>query len=576
MKPSDAWPQPHHSALLDRFASRVAAAIASLLGNTDFTLTDAQFDRLSAIRELIQDILGAAPLRNADHVAKKFLPSIDEEGNVRLPFPDAVRRLSVLCNSESRLALDFSACLRADPLPTLHLALATASELLPGSAHAHQKREAMLDWLSKRFDEIDNVRDIEMVPLVALYMFCTYAEIEHRHAIKRSINRLVRNTFSEVGFPDLVRRGESPQIRRVRPLMLVVLEAFRDGHSILRTHSLNLAAARAHFDIVAFCDFSAIGKLGREVFTQVLEFPANASFTQQLAMIRDYAQETSPEVLYMPSVGMSLLTICISNLRLAPLQIAGLGHPATTHSECIDYVSVEDDYVGDPACFSEALLRLPKDGQPYRPSAAFEPFEPAERTASERVNIAIPSSLMKLSPSLLAAFRKIVERSEVTLQFHFLTNGGNLLTLMHLRKVLEQALPGTTIQVVPLRPYMDYIRYLDSMDMFLSPFPFGNTNGIVDAFTVGLPGVCKTGREVFERIDGAMFMRAYMPGWMVADTADEYVEAAVRLANNRDERESIRKYMLDKNVVQRFFEGRPEVFGEMVLELVEQQRLKTA
>ncbi len=98
----------------------------------------------------------------------------------------------------------------------------------------------------------------------------------------------------------------------------------------------------------------------------------------------------------------------------------------------------------------------------------------------------------------------------------------------------------------------------------------------MDAFTVGLPGICKTGHEVFERIDGAMFMRAYMPGWMVAETAEEYVEAAVRLANNHEERESLRRYVLEKNVVQRFFEGRPEVFGEMVLDLVEQQRLKTA
>jgi hypothetical protein len=30
--------------------------------------------------------------------------------------------------------------------------------------------------------------------------------------------------------------------------------------------------------------------------------------------------------------------------------------------------------------------------------------------------------------------------------------------------------------------------------------------------------------------------------------------------------------MLEKNVVQRFFEGRPEVFGEMVLDLVNKQK----
>ncbi len=120
------------------------------------------------------------------------------------------------------------------------------------------------------------------------------------------------------------------------------------------------------------------------------------------------------------------------------------------------------------------------------------------------------------------------------------------------------------------------MQYLNDIDMFLGPFPFGNTNSIV--VTVGLPGVCKTGREVFERIDSAMFMRAYLPGWLVADTVEEYVEAAVRLANNHEERESLRRYMLEKNVVQRFFEGRPEVFGEMVLDLVNQQKaaLKTA
>jgi hypothetical protein len=81
---------------------------------------------------------------------------------------------------------------------------------------------------------------------------------------------------------------------------------------------------------------------------------------------------------------------------------------------------------------------------------------------------------------------------------------------------------------------------------------------------------------VFERIDGAMFMRAYMPGWLVADTVEECIEAAVRLANNHEERESLRRYMLEKNVVQRFFEGRPEVFGEMVLDLVKQERVRTA
>lgn len=48
----------------------------------------------------------------------------------------------------------------------------------------------------------------------------------------------------------------------------------------------------------------------------------------------------------MPSIGMDLTTIFASNTRLAPVQVIALGHPATTHSDFIEYVIVEDDYVG--------------------------------------------------------------------------------------------------------------------------------------------------------------------------------------------------------------------------------------
>ncbi|WP_213226431.1 hypothetical protein [Caballeronia sp. NK8] len=577
MAPSGAWPRPSREASLERFAARMAAAITALIGNTEFTFTEAQVTRLSGCRSLIQHLLGAAPLKNADYVARRFLPAVAEDGTVQLPFPDAIKRLSILCNSESQLPLDYPACMRADPIPTLNLAIATAGEMLPGSADAHRNREALLGWLDRTLDEQSDLRDIEIKGLLALYMHCTYAEIEHRHEIKRSINKLVRRTLANAGLSDLIPDlATSRRAGRARPLMLVVLEAFVDGHSIMRTHSRTLSAARAHFDIVAMCSADTIGDLGRKVFTRVINLPDHEGFVPVLKTIRDFAETESPDVLYMPSVGMSLLSISVSNMRLAPLQIAGLGHPATTHSECIDYVSVEDDYVGDPACFSEALLRLPKDGQPYRPSTFMEAVPPRRKKAAGRVDIGIAASLMKLSPSFLDACRQVSARSKVPVHFHFLTSGGDTVTLLHLSKVAGQAMVTKNGTVLPHQSYMDYVNYLNNMDMFLSPFPFGNTNGIVDAFTVGLPGICKTGREVFERIDGAMFMRAYMPGWMVAETAEEYIEAAVRLANNHDERESLRRYMLEKNVVQRFFEGRPEVFGEMVLDLVNEQRLRTA
>lgn len=53
----------------------------------------------------------------------------------------------------------------------------------------------------------------------------------------------------------------------------------------------------------------------------------------------------------------------VSNTRLAPIQAVALGHPATTHSEFIDYVIVEDDYVGSEDCLAKPFYAYPK--MPY-------------------------------------------------------------------------------------------------------------------------------------------------------------------------------------------------------------------
>ncbi|MFX7090799.1 hypothetical protein ABTH94_22160, partial [Acinetobacter baumannii] len=67
-----------------------------------------------------------------------------------------------------------------------------------------------------------------------------------------------------------------------------------------------------------------------------------------------------------------------------------------------------------------------------------------------------------------------------------------------LQRLILRYVPSA--QVYPHQPYQQYLSLFNQCDMFLSPLPFGNTNGIIDAFTVGLPGVCKTGPEVFEHI----------------------------------------------------------------------------
>lgn len=45
---------------------------------------------------------------------------------------------------------------------------------------------------------------------------------------------------------------------------------------------------------------------------------------------------TRPDMVYYPSIGMDPNIIALVNLRLAPIQIISLGHPATSNTDTID------------------------------------------------------------------------------------------------------------------------------------------------------------------------------------------------------------------------------------------------
>jgi hypothetical protein len=389
---------------------------------------------------------------------------------------------------------------------------------------------------------------------------------------------LVRRKLEQLGLTDLTTPKPAPAKgrgqRRKKPLMVVVMEWFSGAHSIYRTHSRTIEAAREHFEVVGFGFGYAVDDVGRAVFDRFIELEQPEYIGECLKTIRDFAEAEQPDVLYMPSVGMFVLTVFMSNLRIAPLQIAALGHPATTHSDKIDYISVEEDYVGDPACFSERLLKLPKDGQPYRASRALPDIAPRVPGRHETIQIIVTASPMKLNPAFLDACGQIQERAGLPVQFHFMTGNSNGLPLEHMRRVISLAVPGAVAH--GFHQYTGYLARVDASDLFLSPFPFGNTNGIVDAFTLGLPGVCKTGPEVFEHIDGALFERAGMPDWTTADTVEAYIEAAVRMITQHDEREALRRQLIETKAVERFFEGNPEAFGERVLLLVRDTRKRNA
>ncbi|WP_239482958.1 adhesin [Paraburkholderia sp. C35] len=483
----------------------------------------------------------------------------------------------VLYTVESEYEIDLADLAKNEPDLATSLGMSIVGSAVVISPAAHAKRERLIEWLPQTLDAIDDLDDMPGGAVCGAYMHCSYSDLPDRHALKRGISKLVRKKLGVLGLLEHeaeVGHASAQQDDR-KPLMIVVLEWFNGGHSIYRTHSRTMLAARERFEVVAFGESQHVDAAGREIFDRFIPFEHPEYVGEIVRQVQDFARENPPAVLYMPSVGMFPHTIFMTNVRIAPLQIAALGHPATMHAECIDYVSVEEDFVGDPACFSEKLMRLPKDGQPYVPSKLLTDITPSIPERGHYVNIAVTASAMKLNPRFLAACRQVIETAGIPVCFHFMTSWAEGLDIAYVRRLVEAALPRSNVLVYGGLPYSTYLKVINAMDMFVSPFPFGNTNGIVDAFTLGLPGVNLCGREVFEHIDAGLFERAGMPDWLTAHSIDDYVRAVVRLAPRHEEREALRSTMIAEKAVERIFEGRPEAFGRNVLALVKEQAQRT-
>ena len=554
---------------IKHFCTRVAVAMSELFSDPKLDISEGGAQRFFTLQRWINMIFASSPFVNADHVLQTYNRNPDKTNLSDFHLDNARSSLIKFCIfylPESNVNVNLDALWNLDPELCASLCFVLQSPRFIGTDQAFSKRGTLLQWFPEKLATIENLNNVPSAISHDVYMHCSYDIAENKHWVKKALNQVIRRHLLQGGWTDrdVTKLGE----RNGKPVMVVLLEHFHSSHSIYRTHSTSMIAARERFHLIGVGN-EAVDAVGQAVFDEFHLLKGDNIFSK-LNELKEICEKNGAAVLYMPSIGMDLTTIFASNTRLAPVQVIALGHPATTHSDFIEYVIVEDDYVGSEKCFSEQLLRLPKDALPYVPSAlAPQHVEYRLRENPEVVNIGIASTTMKLNPYFLAALKAIRDRANVKVHFHFALGQSSGVTHPYVERFIKSYL-GNDATAHPHAPYDQYLRILHNCDMMVNPFPFGNTNGIIDMVTLGLVGVCKTGAEVHEHIDEGLFKRLGLPEWLIANTVDEYVERAIRLAENHQERLELRRHIIENNGLQTLFTGDPSPMGKVLLEKFEE------
>jgi len=534
-------------------AARLAQAIGTLFADPGFTLSDGGFFDFITRQRWIGTIFAATPLRNADHVIRALGAVRAPEGtHLDLEHP-ALLKACVLYTLESDLSLDVDELWYRSPRVCASLLMALLSPRMNLSVNGHHKRELILGWLPSRLDQLQTIAAVPEGFIHDVWMHCSYALREDKHAVKAPLNRLIRRRLLAEGLSDVLTPYEPPPELPAKPTLMVVLEWFHTTHSIYRTHSLSMLSLKERYHLVGVGLQEYTDDTTRAMFDEFVPLTNADPIVENVRKTRAAAARLRPQLVYYPSLGMYPYTIYAANLRLAPMQMVALGHPATTLAPTMDYVVVEEDYIGDPACFSERLIVVPKAAIPYRPPAHWPERFTHQPRLPGTVRVAVIGATMKMNAPFLQTCRAISERASTRVEFHFIPAFANGLTWLVARDQIARQVPGAVVH--RHMPFDRYLECISGCDMFLNPFPFGNTNSIVDAVSQGLPGVCRSHREVHSNIDRGLFGRLGLPPDLSADSEASMIDAALRLIDDSALRESL-SAQLQRNGLER------PLFGE--------------
>jgi HMW1C N-terminal len=527
---------PIDDPLKTKLYSRLAAAIVAMLADPGFQFSTQGWSMFATCHAVFEGIFESSVFDTAEHLVPALVSNPAERDAKKFQFDDAramAKFLLTYCLN-GQTDMNFDELFSKTAKTTLPLWLGMLSNHVCLHPNSHERRERLVDT-GKYFDDL--VLPDGLLPALSdAYMYCSYLTRPDKHRLKDTYGRLIRNMVGKlIALPsaaEIKRRRELAVLQKrdydpqYKPTILVPLEWFNSLHAMYRCYADAVGQLRPHFRLVAACKESTLDEKARELFDDFLWLPeGNVAIDK---VVEDIAK-LAPDIIFYPSVGMALWWVATAQLRLAPIQVMGLGHPASSHSPAMDYVLADKGMIKNTTHFTERVLELPPNAFRFlaRADTAIPP-PPHVRDADDPVRIAVPSMVVKVTVPYLQMCKRIAERAGRKVEFHFFPNVLGLWRFQAKRQ-LDRWFP--TGAVIHHRyGYAQFLEALNACDLMLSTFPFGGTNSLVDAFLCGVPVVCLEVPDghVHERCDAWALRRVGLDD-LIAQSIEEYENTAVHL-----------------------------------------------
>ena len=512
--------------VIEHWYTRLAAALTNYFTRPRQEITEAEVDQITSRKQAIVYIFAASGYRSTKHITALMIGQASDDGG-QLSKPMLILLLSLIGiddASDEMVAL----AIQQDPRVLFHLMLGWLNQRAILTEQGERNRTALLS----AHDRIRSlsIQENQFSKMVRCWMYCSYATSPKKHDIKETLNHLFVKRLDEIGL-----KTKPPVYRaKKRPRMLVVHERFVNKHAMFRCYAPYIRALKAHFYLVALADQTQIDESSQSMFDEIITLDTKKTPFNEIVVT---ATDVNPDIVFFPSVGMSLWTVLLANIRLASLQIAAQGHPATTRSQAIDFVVTPSPELPLDDLYSETVLTFDSLALFEPHSSLPHPLPTKNRHDDGAVHIAVNSKIMKLSYRLIEICKRLSREANQPIKFHFFPGEQGL----HLDGLVAQI--KTQLENATVYGYLNYPEFLQRIvncDFAMAAFPFGNTNSTVDCCIVGTPCVVHFGPELPAQYDKAVLKSAEYPLSLVCESDEAYYSRCLELANNATYRSNIK------------------------------------
>jgi protein O-GlcNAc transferase len=269
----------------------------------------------------------------------------------------------------------------------------------------------------------------------------------------------------------------------------------------------------------------------------------------RLGEAREQVAAEELDVLLYTDIGMDPWTYFLAFSRLAPVQCATVGQPGTTGISTVDYFlsSARLEPSDGQSHYSEQLVRLSDIPHYFERPAA--PDESLGRTGiplpAEARWYVCQQTLFKIHPEFDLLMGQILRRDPLGIVVLFEGQVPTWKTLLLNR--LQRSIPDVVDRIVflPRLPRPDYLRLLTQADVVLDTIHYGAGTTAMHALALGSPLVTLPGEFNRGRVAYALLQKLGISE-LIATGPIDYVERAIRIAQDPSLRKSLRTKILER------------------------------